>query len=219
MVDQRPKFTNYQDYLIWRVKKRVDRIKSRGDSLIAGFIKTTPEDMNTAEEDRIWLDGFAKGYGIDVCCGDFLVGVEEQAIGVDGASSMLGTDIHVEADELSMCTTGGYDYVVTNYLDGLPNPIKGLTEWHRVLKPGGVIAIVCRDAIQADADNPINGALSNHRKQSAYCAITLKNYLNRCGFRDVTVEVTSHGTLRATGITEVLKASPCPKCGHDRNKG
>ena len=195
----RPEYTNYHDYLKWRLDRRCQVIRDRADKVLRRYVSTTDKEKNDGEDDRLWLDQFAKGNGLDICCGDFLVGTDDQASGVDGDNKMVGVDYFREGDDLCFQQDGTLDFVVTNYLDGMPNPIRALVDWSRVLKPGGVLAIAVRDA---DADYPGNpmGALANPRKQSTYNKVTLSHYLYRCGFRDIKTEQTAHGTLRCSSV-------------------
>jgi SAM-dependent methyltransferase len=49
-----------------------------------------------------------------------------------------------EASSLSGIPDGSYDFVLASHvLEHIANPIKALLEWKRVLRPGGVILIVC----------------------------------------------------------------------------
>lgn len=196
----RPEYTNYHDYLKWRLDRRCKVIRDRADKAIRKFVNLQDTEQNFIEDDRLWLDKFAVGTGLDVCCGDFLVGTEDQASGVDGddAAGLVGVDYFRQGDDLSFSGSGKLDFVVTNYLDGLPNPIKAFQEFHRVLKDGGKVALVCQDA-DSYPENDQYGALRNVRKQSTYTRVTIKHYLSRCDFKDITVEATDHRTLRVTG--------------------
>lgn len=194
----RPEYTNYQDYLKWRLDRRCQVIRDRADKVIRTFVELQDTEANFIEDDRLWLDKFAVGNGLDVCCGDFLVGAEDQASGVDGDEKAVGVDYFRQGDDLSFSGPDRLDFVVTNYMDGLPNPIKAFQEFHRVLKVGGKVALVCQDA-DAYPESDQHGALRNPRKQSTYTRVTVKHYLSRCGFNDIKVEATDHRTLRVEG--------------------
>jgi len=192
----RPKFTSYKDYMIWRLDERVRTVTAKANRIKENYIKNLPGSDGGSEEDRQWLDQFARGIGFDIACGDFLIGDVVQALGVDGAPKMLGTDYWSEGDDLSFQPADTLDYIVTNYLDGMPAPLKALSEWRRCIKPGGTIAVVCRDA---EVYNSPMGALENARRQSCYTATTLKNYLYRAGFKKVKIEK-GNNSLRGQGI-------------------
>jgi len=185
-MSERPNFKTYQEYMIWRLDKRVETVRAKAERIKENYIKRLPSTDGGSEENRIWLDQFARGVGFDIACGDFLIGDVVQALGVDGAPKMLGTDYWSEGDDLSFQPADSLDYIVTNYLDGMPAPLKALVEWRRCIKSGGRIAVVCRDAEQYTQEM---GPLENARRQSCYTEVTLKNYLYRVGFIDVRVEV------------------------------
>lgn len=155
------------EYREQKLKQRMDRMRRYIDAGRVG-----------GEENRIWLDQWAKdGVGLDICCGDFLIG---EAEGVDTTPEMLGCDYSIiEGEALVTYEPGELDFVVTNYLDMFPNPLKVLQEWHRVLKVGGRLAVVCCDSEQYPARQ---GPLRNHRRGSCYSKVTLKCYLERSGF-------------------------------------
>lgn len=208
----RPKFTDYKDYMRWRLDRRVATIASRVEGVKKNYIDKLPVNDDGAEADRLWLDQFAKGKGVDIACGDFLIG---DAFGVDGHERQIGTDHFNEGDELTFSEPGKIDFIVTNYLDAFPNPLKALNEWYRALKfGGGVLAMTCRDA---ESYKNATGALSNAKRQSVYTALTLSQYLHRAGFVDVKVEKTKHGTLRAVAYKRADPGNNCPKCGQDRS--
>lgn len=213
----RPTFTDYRDYMRWRLDRRVETIKHRVESVKKNYIdKLRPEDIHGkgGEDDRLWLDQFCKGKGLDIACGDFLCG-EDQASGVDGHERQIGTDHFNEGDELTFSEPGKIDFIVTNYLDAFPNPLKVLNEWYRALKfSGGCLAIVCRDAEQA-TDKP-KGPLENGKRQSLYTVVTLAQYMYRAGFTEVKVAKTTWGSLRAVGYKRADPGNKCPKCGQDR---
>jgi len=194
----RPKFKNYKDYMIWRLDKRVETVTAKAERIKRDYIARLGSNDGGTEENRQWLDQFAKGVGFDIACGDFLIGDIVQALGVDGAPKMLGTDYWSEGDNLSFQPTDTLDYIVTNYLDGMPAPLKALAEWCRCIKPGGRIAVVCRDAQMYHTSM---GALENARRQSCYTSITLSNYLYRVGLKNVKVEKhPASCSLRGTGV-------------------
>jgi SAM-dependent methyltransferase len=194
---EEPKFENYHDRLRWRLERRIVAMQGRVDRLMANFVSMTDKEKNSVEDDRIWLDQFANGNGLDIACGDFLVGGEDQALGVDTSQGMVGSDYFHKGHELAFQPGGVLDFVVTNYFDGMQDPLTALQEWHRVVKPGGVVALVCRDAHSFETKM---GALENGKKQNTFCKVTLGHYLHRTGFIEVLIDETEHGTLRASGV-------------------
>jgi SAM-dependent methyltransferase len=157
--------------------------------------------------------------GLDIACGDFLCGEPDQALGVDGAERQIGTDHFNEGDELTFAEPGKKSFIVTNYLDAFPNPLKVLNEWYRALSfKDGRLAIVCRDAEFPEKNKHLElGPLSNGKRQSVYTTITLPQYLKRAGFTDVKIEKTAWGSLRCSAIKRGDPGNNCPKCGQDRS--
>lgn len=199
MSVEKPPPGDYQAYLKYRLDRRVQTVSDRADKVYKNFVeRLTIKEKNTQEDDRLWLDQFANGYGLDICCGDFLVGGEDQAIGVDGAATMVGTDFLYSGDDLTFQPSDGLDFIVSNYFDAMPAPLKALNEYNRSLKSGGALALICSDAEFHHPNNPM-GALKNARKVSTYSKITLGHYMSRAHFDNIKVETTEHGTLRAVG--------------------
>jgi SAM-dependent methyltransferase len=128
------------------------------------------------EEGRLWLDQFAHGIGYNIGCGDFLLG---DAAGVDGQKNMLASDLFMDWEEVPM-QEGQADFIVTNYLEVFPNPLRILEDWVTRLKQGGVVAIVARNAEAYAGES--KGPLANKRRRSCFTASTLKCYLEAAGF-------------------------------------
>lgn len=137
------------------------------------------------EEELEWLESFAKGpNGFNMGCGEIPVGESE---GVDliltlgcwkGVAFCPMDDMY--AYKAEVC-----DYIISNYIESSPNPCKLFTEWHRLLKPGGKVAILCKDADQYPDDSigPLKrsgrGAIKKH---CCYTAKTIRFYLQVCEF-------------------------------------
>ncbi len=197
-------FDSFYDYMKHRIDLRVYTIEKRARKALANYKKVMVDNNNPGEEDRIWLDQFANGTGVDICCGDFIIG---EAIGVDSAVSpigqtathVLGADYRCQGDELTFVKPGTLDFVVTNYFEALPNTLNALHEWWRCLKAGGVLAIVCCDA-NSYTPKRLAGALTNAQRQHTYTAVTISHYLYRAEYTDVQVEETPHGTLRVSAV-------------------
>lgn len=187
----------YRESMIKRLRLRAKTVAEKAERIVENYVNGPKFTDFENEANRIWLDGFTGGKGFDIACGDFLIGDVVQALGVDGAPKMLGTDYWSEGDEFPWQPDNTLDYVVSNYLDGMPAPLKALKEWRRVIKPGGKVALISRDA---DTYGSPSGALENGRRQSCYTLLTLKNYMNRAGFKNVLVERHSKTqSLRGSG--------------------
>ncbi len=184
----------HREYMQGIVDRRVQFCKDRAEKIIAkwGRRLDTPMPVGLAE-DREFLEWYAKGDGVDVCCGDFLI---EDSVGVDTRRTVLGADFHFSADTLSFQKPESCDYVVSNYLEAVPNTIGALNEWYRVLKSGGTLAMICRDAEQYTQPE---GALASAHRQHTFNKTTLRHYMCRAGFTDVTVIPTAWQSLQAYG--------------------
>ena len=168
-------------------KEMLERTERRHQSLIAQYERVKRyilriED-NGGEPDRLWLDKFAKGEGLDICCGSFLIG---EAKGVDGDwKDALAADYFLDGDELYIKQGSSLDFVVSNYIEAFPNPLKALNEWWRILRPGGTIALVCRDS---DVSEDPMVPLKNPRRASCFTEKTIQFYLRRAGFDSIKIE-------------------------------
>lgn len=150
------------------------------------------EGLPNEDPDRKWLEQFLKGSGLDIACGDFVLG---DSVGVDSDIYTLGADYNYAGDELTFQKPESLDYIVTNYFDAFPTPLKALHEWWRCLKREGTLAIICRDA---DTYFTEQGPLENVQRNSLFTKKTLSMYLWRAGFRLVNVECNNeHQSLRA----------------------
>jgi SAM-dependent methyltransferase len=185
---------NYYEYVKGMLDRRIEHLQKRANSVLRRHEKQLRAENSPSMEDRLWLEQFAKGRGLDIACGDFLIG---DAIGVNTERNYFGCDVKVRGDELTFQDSNGLHFIVTNYLEAMPNPINALNEWHRCLQPGGVLAVVCRDANAYDTKL---GPLANRKRYVAYTKVTLSQYLCRAGFTEVHVEETEHQTLRASGV-------------------
>lgn len=66
-------------------------------------------------------------------------------------------DIFAEGDNLPF-DDNSQDFVINSHvIEHMPNPIKALKEWHRVIKPGGIVFIICpkRNALKTDIPKPL----------------------------------------------------------------
>lgn len=146
--------------------------------------------------DLEWLSQFSKeGKGLDMCCGDFPVA---GAFGVDGAfcAGVLESGfVFANAESIPELDDEICNYIVSNYFDAMPNPLKALREWKRLLKRGGTCALICQNA--ESYSHQSMGPLLNGSRTSSFTQVTLYNYLARAGFTDIVIEK-YNATLRVS---------------------
>ena len=195
-MDQKDKDL-YMESIVKRLDLRVKTLADKAERIKKNYLENKRFNDHESEANRIWLDQFTGGVGFDIAVGDFPLGAGVQAIGIDGAANAFGVDWVTEGDDLRFQGNDTLDYVVTNYLDGMGNPLKCLHEWARVVKPGGTVAVVVRDA---DHYTTALGALQNARRNSVFTQKTLSQYLFRVGLKSVSVEKhPKTGSLRGFG--------------------
>ena len=119
-----------------------------------------PVDENNHPE-ALALARFCRGKGIDVGCGHRKVspdciGVDLMARGEIGKHGVVANkasvaDIQASGDDLHMFGDGDLDYVVSRHnLEHYVDVVKTLREWRRVLRPGGIMAIIVPDERAGD---------------------------------------------------------------------
>jgi glycosyltransferase involved in cell wall biosynthesis/SAM-dependent methyltransferase len=110
--------------------------------------------------ERLSLYPICNGKGIDVGCGNYKT--HQAAIGIDlipgGELGKVGSvagrasraDLTASGDALCI-KTQSLDYVIARHnLEHYVDLIKALQEWHRVLKPGGLLGIIVPDERYVD---------------------------------------------------------------------
>ena len=169
------------------------KMHERIDGRAARLHRYIDKEKIGGEEGRLWLDQFCTGTGLDVACGDFLIGL---SIGIDTNNEKLGQTWVGPGDEILRAESESMDYVVSNYFDAFPSALKVLHEWSRVLKPGGTVAIVCANAEKYEKKK---GPLENYRRANSFTTLTLPHYFRRAGFK-VKVCEAEGSTLRLMGL-------------------
>ncbi len=187
-------YTDIEDRITSRLRKDTEYVAVMLDKL-KNRKKNHPLYGKESEEDRVWLDGFASGNGLNICCGNFSIG---ESLGVDISRVRLAADYPGEGDKLTFQESDALDFIVTNYFEAMHSPLDALNEWYRCLKDGGALAIVCMDANSYTTS--LWGALNNRHRYNTFTEVTISQYLYRAGFSSVNVEVTPHKTLRVSAV-------------------
>lgn len=174
-----------QDMLEDRFNKRMARARENA---------RTGVHTGVERESIEWLSQFANGNGLDIACGDVLV---PGAMGID-PNDRLGAYLGIvgsSGDALDGVDSGVMDYVVTNYPETFVAPLKAFREWHRVLKPGGTLAIICVDGDDPGYMKKHMGVLGNSRRKCCFTKNVLRYYLERCSFGEINM-VNHQDTIR-----------------------
>ena len=157
---------------------RIERVRRRIDSNI----------YDDDDGNRVWLEKFTKGKGLDVCCGHIVL---DGAEGVDihpfsRTSGCLGPLCYIrEGDDLGNFEKEGLDFVVSNYMEAFSSPLKVLHEWNRVLRIGGTLALIVSNAERYKA--PL-GPFCNRNKCNVFTPTTIRFYLAKSGFNMISLE-------------------------------
>ena len=160
-----------------------------------------------------WLQQFAIGHGFDIACGNYPTMLADESGPVPGiderdvVGSVLGGFVE-SARKLMAVDSDSCDFIISNHLEGLPHLVETLNNWYRVLKPGGVMAVMTLDA-EADRFKEGSafksryakdrGPLGNPRVLNAFTKTILHQYLARCGLQRITIEV-DDDLLLANGV-------------------
>ena len=159
-----------------QLHERLDARKEKLISFIDRLHRMVDAGQLGGESGRIWLDQYAIGVGVNLCCGDFSVG---NSLGIDNDPEKIAIDIWGLADHYYN-DMPPLDFVVTNYLECFPDPLGVLKNWNKKLKPGGIFAVVaCNTDMYA---NPA-GPLANPRRLNCFSTLTLKAYFQAAGFK------------------------------------
>jgi len=188
------KYDSYKD-IEERMNRRMRSLERKAKWYLAAHKRRHPDGAPETLSNLQWLDSFANGYGVNICAGDILIAGEDEAVGIDLGANMVATDFVCEGDRLFYFDAESCDFVVTNYLEALPCPLAAFQEWDRVLKPGGVLAIICNNA---DKCIDPKGPMSNKRRVNSFSKTTLSHYMHRAQFVNIKIEEVGD-RLRAVG--------------------
>lgn len=96
------------------------------------------------------------------------------------AGEISASDLIADAQDLNMIADGKLDFIIASHLfEHLPNPIKAMKEFHRVLKMGGVLYLIIPDKRYGfDKARPITplGHLINDYKTGATIKTSIAHY-------------------------------------------
>jgi len=169
-----------KERMLERLKKRKERL----DVFYTRCVRQVEAGEIEGETERIWLDQFAKGNCLDLCCGDYLI---EGAIGIDFDERKIGASFFfINGANLEGVKEDSIDSIVTNYLDVFSSPLAVLQAWHRTLKLGATLAVVCRNSDAYPATGL--GPLENSRRACLYNDKILQFFLRKAKFEPFLVE-------------------------------
>jgi SAM-dependent methyltransferase len=136
---------------------------------IRDIIGSTRQKHTPGHPEAQWLQPYCKGLSIDIGCGFEKVaadalGVDKLAYGQSGQTGcMIGqhscADIQADAGDLYFLADGTFDAAVSRHVfEHLPEPNATIKEWLRIVKPGGLLALVLpndhwRDFLAMDSDH------------------------------------------------------------------
>lgn len=149
-------------------------------------------ELAYSHEHLEWLESFCKGTGFNMGCGEIPI---KDSMGVD---LFLNLGCYSGAAFANMDNMWGYkdefaDYIISNYVEAAQTPCKLFLEWYRLLKPGGVLAILLKDADDSSYDSSLSGPLARAgkggiKKFNCYTERTIKFYLQFAGFTVDSIE-------------------------------
>lgn len=118
-------------------------------------------DLGDAHPERMALLPYCVGRGLDIGCGHrkvaaHCIGVDVVAGGEAGrygatAGRVSQADLCASGDDLGMFASDSLDYIVSSHnLEHYVDVVRALQEWRRVLRPGGVLAVIVPDERAGD---------------------------------------------------------------------
>jgi hypothetical protein len=167
MENLRKLIDNHLDHPMWGAGSLEDRV------------------LQAYEEKHLeWMESFCVGNGFNMGCGEIPIA---DSVGVDvmPCLGIFNNEVMFDMENPSFKKDEICDYIVSNYIDGLKIPAETFIRWHRLLKPGGKIALLCRDA-DTLPDNSTGGMKKSHRGNLKLCTCytkkTLRFYLQFAGY-------------------------------------
>jgi SAM-dependent methyltransferase len=109
----------------------------------------------------------------------FVVGVDLSPEALRLARGERGLPVLLARAERLPFAPASFDAVLAQHLvEHLPNPVEALREWRRVLRPGGMLALVTPNAAYPDP-----GHFHDDTHATLFTAATLRSALEETGFR------------------------------------
>jgi predicted SAM-dependent methyltransferase len=143
-----------------RLRKRV--IGAQSSTGLTPIRPLRPPAVDEANHpEALALAPYCVGRGIDVGCGHrkvtpACIGVDILAPGEEGEHGVVRNqrsvaDVQASGDDLQMFADGELDFVVARHnLEHYIDVVKTLQEWERVVRPGGIVAVVVPDERAGD---------------------------------------------------------------------
>ncbi len=153
------------------------------------------EHVSETSKCRARLAPYCKGNGLDLGCGGDLI--VPDAIGVDMPrpyTSVGDRPVHLKGDArmLTWFVDESIDYIFSSHLlEDFANTEEVLTEWLRVLKPGGVLILFL----------PVEQVYRKH------CAATGQHYNESHAVPDMSLDYI-RGIYNKIGVTEEVHGTP-----------
>lgn len=164
-----------------RILKRQAKLNKLCEALINRIDSGKLEESFDVERERLWLDSIAHGgEGLNLCPGHFIIG---NTLGINIHRS-LAADVICAAEDIHQYDADTFDYIVTNHFESFADPLTMLHNIYRILKPGGILAIVFMDAdaeVNSHKNDPV---MNSDKKRSIFSRSTMKRYLIKAGFED-----------------------------------
>lgn len=125
--------------------------------------------------EREALKSYVKEKGLDIGCGKFKIG----EMGVDN-DEKVKPDILAEMDKIPLADNS-LNYIVSCHsLEHHAETIKVLTEWHRLLKKGGLCAVFVPDGMQTSSSDLGD---SEFKHKQIFSKESLRMFFEFCGFK------------------------------------
>lgn len=153
-----------------------------------------------SEEYLEWLESFCVGDGFNMGCGEIPIG-DSQGVDMILSLGCWRGVAYANMDHMWNYKDGIADYIVSNYVEGASSPCQLFTEWFRLMKPGGVLALLVQDADDSVYDRDPYGPLQRSgkggiKKFNCYTARTIRFYLTFVGFIVDSVEKVDGAVLK-----------------------